>query len=533
MGLAASHARLCMLTLRKSDVEGRLMHIANKKLSLARDSERISEEYNNGLNATLLTYNTGASDVPVTYNLLMSPTTQCMLTNANGAVVLDDSFCAALGITGGKAFGDKSQITTSALDFVNAKANTAYTDISQITGLSGANSSGTPGTQAPATTVTKTYSDSDIFGYLNDKYQGNGRAPLHDNFGADQFYSPDGSAPSRPAANTASFCFWQGDNNDLDNHKTEIVSALDGNLNKIISDASEALKSTLGATDSSLNTIMQNAKAATLAYWNNQVMTNIKVDPASAGMATEFGTTQQFANGTINVLCNGVGGDNNSNKNELMFDPNQVIKMFLNFFDAGCKGDLTSSNASDYYKNNLNTTSINNKEHVFFNTVIFKTDSMTRDNGGKDVEVTIPNSSSTTQAKPTVTPVSAAVYYYNLYQQICNGWARDNNVDSQDYLQGMVQHGNYGIKQYQNGKWVDLSTSSPDSPLNVTDDTDAQKKAEAKYDAEKDKINFKEKLLDVEQNSADTERQAVTTEIDSVKKLIDKNMDAFKLFQQG
>lgn len=526
MGLAASHARLCMLTLRKSDVEGRLMHIANKKLSLARDSERISEEYNNGLNATLLTYNTGASDVPVTYNLLMSPTTQCMLTNANGAVVLDDSFCAALGITGGKAFGDKSQITTSALDFVNAKANTAYSDISQITGLSGASSASTPGTQAPADTqtVSTSYNVKDVFKSLI------GKSPDADFWGKPITYSPDGSASGGQPV-----CIWQGDVKEIDN-KGEILTYLSPTLDKIIDQASTAvqgtIKNNLGTqSNSSITTALSNAVSiatkATENYYQNQAMTNIRVDNSDSVSSTEL-----LAKGSNQIFDNGTGGSGDQ-KHEVVIDPNQVVLTFLSYFNAACSGALNKSN-QDTYQMQMNT--INMSRHAYSSDKTQNanqtTSSAVTPGSVQNVDLKVTNTSSSSSTK-TVTPVSAAVYYYNLYQQICNGWARDNNVDNQDYLQGMVQHGNYGIKQYQNGKWVDLSTSSPDSPLNVTDDTDAQKKAEAKYDAEKDKINFKEKLLDVEQNSADTERQAVTTEIDSVKKLIDKNMDAFKLFQQG
>jgi len=65
MGLAASQSRYCMLTSRKDDVEGSLLRVANKRLELSRDSERISHEYTDALNATKLTYNNGTKDVDV------------------------------------------------------------------------------------------------------------------------------------------------------------------------------------------------------------------------------------------------------------------------------------------------------------------------------------------------------------------------------------------------------------------------------------------------------------------------------------
>lgn len=515
MGLAASHARLCMLTRRKADVEGRLMHIANSKMRLAHDSQKISEEYNRALNATTLTYNTGSKDVPLTYGLIMSPTTQCMLTNFNGAVVLDDAIWNALGSpTPGGALGDEKTFIANM-----AKVDSSTIDLDKLK-----TSTPSPGTGSTTNTTTATYSDSQVFGYLNKKYQTNGVAPMKDYFGHDQFYSVDGSTPSKATSNTACYCFWQGNSDQLDNHKSEIATSLKSTLGTIISDASEALSSTLGTTTKNLSTIISTAKAATEAYWVNQLMTNVIVDPTND---SEFGSTQKYANGTSNIFDNGVGGDNDSNKHELIIDPNQVIKMFLNFFDAACNGDLTSANSQDYYKTNPQTTEL--KKY-------FKSTPTTtaRDNGGVDVSVTIPTTTDTSKTTPTVTPTTAVAYYYNLYEAIKDrGWVKDTNVDNQDYMQGKIQYGDYGIKQYQNGQWVELSTSSPDSPLNISDDTQTQKKAEAKYDAEKDKIKAKEAQLDVEQTNTDTERQAVVTDMDSVKKLIDKNMDAFKLFQQG
>ena len=56
MGLAASQARMLFLTARKNDVEFSQMKIADDKLSLSRNTEELSDDYNRALNARKLTW---------------------------------------------------------------------------------------------------------------------------------------------------------------------------------------------------------------------------------------------------------------------------------------------------------------------------------------------------------------------------------------------------------------------------------------------------------------------------------------------
>ena len=55
--------------------------------------------------------------------------------------------------------------------------------------------------------------------------------------------------------------------------------------------------------------------------------------------------------------------------------------------------------------------------------------------------------------------------------------------------------------------------------------------AENKYQAAMSRINRAEKVLELEMNKIDTEHNAVIKEIDSVKKVIDSNIErTYKLF---
>ena len=58
----------------------------------------------------------------------------------------------------------------------------------------------------------------------------------------------------------------------------------------------------------------------------------------------------------------------------------------------------------------------------------------------------------------------------------------------------------------------------------VTEET-AVAQAEAKYNREKQKINAKENVIDMKMKNLDTEISALTTEYDTVKSVIDKNIE--------
>ena len=58
MGLAASQARFLAITSRKMNCEFQSMQIAQEKLSVTRDLQKASQEYQNSLSATKLVWDT-------------------------------------------------------------------------------------------------------------------------------------------------------------------------------------------------------------------------------------------------------------------------------------------------------------------------------------------------------------------------------------------------------------------------------------------------------------------------------------------
>ena len=135
-------------------------------------------------------------------------------------------------------------------------------------------------------------------------------------------------------------------------------------------------------------------------------------------------------------------------------------------------------------------------------------------------------------------------YYVSLYNQIkaCGGCVSINDYDGpngdaandSDWLQAMIQSGQFTIEIVDTDKKtgdVSFDTTSPssDSCLGYTEtasiDKRALAKAEAEYEDALRNINKKDKEYDLTLSKLETERSALTTEYDSVKKVIEDNID--------
>ena len=134
-------------------------------------------------------------------------------------------------------------------------------------------------------------------------------------------------------------------------------------------------------------------------------------------------------------------------------------------------------------------------------------------------------------------------YYVNIFKQIqqaggCvsisdyNGPNGDAANDS-DWLQNMIQCGKIYldiVNTDEDGN-VTFQSSSPSSDSNVsyTNTTDIDKSALAKIEAEYEhktkQIDAKDKKYDMDLSKLETERTALTTEYDSVKKVINDNIE--------
>ena len=104
MGLAATQARFLAITSRKASCEFRSMELAQQKLSLSREMQTATEEYQDSLNATRLIWDadgTGDYRYNLSYSLMMNPSdlnqyTPYMLSRTDGKIAVDDKMRQAL-----------------------------------------------------------------------------------------------------------------------------------------------------------------------------------------------------------------------------------------------------------------------------------------------------------------------------------------------------------------------------------------------------------------------------------------------------
>ena len=135
-------------------------------------------------------------------------------------------------------------------------------------------------------------------------------------------------------------------------------------------------------------------------------------------------------------------------------------------------------------------------------------------------------------------------YYVNLFNQIkaCGGCVSISDYDgpsgdaanSSDWLQSMVQSGLFTIELVETDPStgnVEFNTTSPSSDISLsytttsTIDSTALKKAEAEYEHKLKQIDKKDKAFDLDLSKLETERSALTTEYESVKKVVTDNID--------
>ena len=135
-------------------------------------------------------------------------------------------------------------------------------------------------------------------------------------------------------------------------------------------------------------------------------------------------------------------------------------------------------------------------------------------------------------------------YYVSIFNQIrsCGGCVSIDEYDGPDgdaannsaWLQSMVQSGQFSIdiiKTDSKTGDVSLNATSPGSDTCLaytqtsTIDNRALAKAEAEYEHKMKQIDKKDQMFDMDLSKLETERTALTTEYESVKKVIEDNID--------
>lgn len=139
------------------------------------------------------------------------------------------------------------------------------------------------------------------------------------------------------------------------------------------------------------------------------------------------------------------------------------------------------------------------------------------------------------------TDTSKTAYYTNVFNEIKSNGGNvqsNDNMNDPEWLYNQLSTGNIFLSEWDSeagadgkGDFVNVSWSSGDATLATKSDNTDTAKAEAEYEATMAQIESKDNKFDLELKAIDTEHQAIQTEMDSVKKVIDKNIErSFKIF---
>ena len=126
-------------------------------------------------------------------------------------------------------------------------------------------------------------------------------------------------------------------------------------------------------------------------------------------------------------------------------------------------------------------------------------------------------------------------FYNSLYNNICaNGWtaAYGDYLEDDNFLQNALKNGQLFISVLATDGYYYQEVYNDNGYLVEITDDDAIAQAELEFEIIKSKLNAKEEKLDIDMKNVDMEISSLTTEYDTVKNLISKNIEkVFTMFQ--
>ena len=524
MGLAASQARFLAITSRKARCEFESMSIAQDKLSVTRDLEKISKDYQQALNQTSLAWDFDGSGVDLldlTYGLLMTPTAvnnfnPCLITDRASRVVLNGPMAAAAQ----KACPNGQPCERSKDGF-----HEFMWELYQQGVITSAEEK-------------KIYN----LAYTNDKYDplaGYGAEPLNKNGAiAANIYGLAHKVEEKLIA---------AQTDQIKKSSINIYDKIVGGSAEVYVDGAKTTTLTVEDLftknvvvmdlfgDGSHDWADTNDCDNGITWINNLINGALKdildTDAITTARYQEAlnATKNQFKDSNRHTYSSGEKTGEDSVKNQLLGLANEQNRQVFfenkgNNYNSGVAVNLSSMLS---YFLTMFETKMNGYNNGYYAGAEMSYSSMVTDNpdysyvmkdpGAVDNEVLL-----------------KADFYMQIYNNICiNGWTKNPDIDSDpEYLEQMLKSGHYFITSLNlDGYFYQNRYNELETILEIKD-TDAIARAEAEYTSKKAKLTYKENQLDLDMKNLDAEISALTTEYDTVKNLISKNVEkVFQMFQ--
>ena len=555
MGLSASQARLLTITARKSDCEFESMRLSHQKIALSRDMEKISAEYDTAMTQTKLVYDyygTGSQQTPLTYNLMMTPSqlnnyTPIIVSDSSGRVVLDDRLAKAAkdagipqeGLDGlpssdlRNAFID-SLMGTGYISQVQADniKKTAYNQAAGVGSSDLVNVNTTTGTlQDLIDRVSGSYYDfSELANGLNRKNGGfglnmyengtdigtGGKISLADllngNYSIRGDFDQD-TDPYQPWAVVdcvATSSFWE-----------DMFTQFETLLNTGDEYTQAALNYARRMTTDMLECLSDINPEATRADHDTSNYAYFKVPHSGGwGSGNSVGKIRRNLHSQVDnhigiVYIQNEGGKAKYNS-AYGLNLSNMVKAYLTYFAQYMEGIDTSTYKVDDNENYDSGKSEDGRTVADSNLI----DDMFQFTIVTDVDTSGDN-------------LLVAAFWDTLFNQICTkGWVENTNVNDQEYLQESFKNGNMYISTLSEDGYYYQGNYATNTFIKEVTDEEGIAQAEARYAREKAKINNKENILDMKMKNLDTEISSLSTEYDTIKNVLSKNIEkSFKRFQ--
>ena len=578
MGLAASQARFLGITMRKAQCEFKTTELAQQKLEITNQLAQIAQDYSNGMNATRLVWSNEATgaDINLSYSLLMMPSVAndynpYMPSTPSGAIVLNDAFATAakaagISMAGGPASENGRDKFIAALvaeglltqetaeniqvtDYVYDKVNETWSTGTDITrsvawnGLAGLGAAPKDKTAGATMTLSEMLMSDQFGGKVVNLFAG------HEEDGKEYISSyaykqirDENLRENYIVANNDYIkqIFNTSSSNSLIGNKMNILmngsiltdgaSITSMNLRDLLANDVVIMQSKNKKDDflKNMKAIFENI--AGIFGYNQQIGTGLYVDEASfeaiqnavamteahflrEGNIIAIGDKKDSNNPTQtsayqNAIENNRIGANSGDDGYLAISINNLISTFLTYYDNELRGTESPFFAG---KSLENESTYMITESGSYQYVV-----------GKAAEDVITND------------VKLADFYDELYNNICaKGWRNDSAIDDNEYFQNSIKNGRYSLMSLNMDGYFYQTRYNDTGYLVEEIDKDAVARAEAEYTRKKAELNYKEDYIDLKNKNLDAEIAELSTEMESVKNMINKSVEkTFTMFSQ-
>lgn len=582
MGLAASQARFLAITARKNSCEFQSMQIAQQKLSLTRELEAATQEYQQALNTTKLVWDadgSGSYIYDLSYNLLMYPSeindyVPWMVSRRDGKIALNpdmaraaklagipeggtnnptpemyDAFLTAMVACGGmsetsaqscRAIGWQSQVGVGGalMDKTDAYEMTITNMINYIDLACSKIETGTDLERETAELLTFT-----IPKYDSSKDISKDNMLFKENLSPESAYITING--NRVSNENKDITFTLA---DLLNENVTIAFTNEKNSKSFFKRLASSIKDVLGVSSG-----VCGGKAGIDGLLGKDMY------PEGASEEDKFviDIANQIVQGFMAILD---VGEDETDIQAFNYAIQETFALLGETKDLGSRNHSNDAyndavNAASDYNGWVNKNASKNKNYgtkalslsslaesflTFYaqgkegynDTYYIRQDgsksSYVTDDYGYYYKIKNPNDNGLSTQQ-----IYESEFYSALFNNLCqNGWYENIYIDDKEYLDNALKNGQLFITGINQDGYYYQDKYNAGEYIVEANDEDAITQAELAYTQKKNKINYKEEQLELDMQNLDLEISALTTEYDTVKSLISKNVEkTFTLFQ--